>query len=186
MKVARISPASRSRPAAASDHELSELLVSDPAKSCCSCMATTKPGALAPGICLLSRGCVPGARAQGGRAQLCGRLIVLGAGGFQLWSELPALAPGARCRLGRSVGSGAPSAMQWTATVATRQERQRSVESVGAGAGSSARSWLVLRGGVFHQWSLRIPLPPRWARPAEPARAAAHSTPVFIGGNGSS
>ena len=25
-----------------------------------------------------------------------------------------------------------------------------------------------------------------WARPAVPARAAAHSTPVFIGGNGSS
>ena len=52
---------------------------------------------------------------QGGRAQLCGRLIVFRSDDFQLWSELPALAPGARCRLGRSVGSGAPRAMQWTA-----------------------------------------------------------------------
>ena len=52
---------------------------------------------------------------QGGRAQLCGRLIVFRSDDFQLWSELPALAPGARCRLGRSVGSGAPKAMQWTA-----------------------------------------------------------------------
>jgi hypothetical protein len=64
---------------------------------------------------------------QGGRAQLRGRLIVR-SGGFQLWAELPALAPGARCRLGRSVGSGAPRAVQWTATGLTRQERQRSVE----------------------------------------------------------
>jgi hypothetical protein len=51
---------------------------------------------------------------QGGRAQLCGRLIVR-SGCLWLWAELPALAPGARCRLGRSVGSGAPWAMQWTA-----------------------------------------------------------------------
>ena len=65
---------------------------------------------------------------QGGRAQLCGRLIVFRSDDFQLWSELPALAPGARCRVGRSVGSGAPQAMQWTATGLTRQERQRSVE----------------------------------------------------------
>jgi hypothetical protein len=43
---------------------------------------------------------------------------------------------------------------------ATRRERQRSVESVGAGAGSSARSCLLLRGGVVHRWSLRIPLLP--------------------------
>ena len=34
--------------------------------------------------------------------------------------------------------------------VATRQEHQRSVESVGAGAGSSARSWRLLRWGVIH------------------------------------
>ena len=95
---------------------------------------------------------------QGGRAQLRGRLIVR-SGCLQLWSELPALAPGARCQSGRSVGSGAPGAVQWTATGLTRQERQRSVESVGAGAGSSAHSWLVLRGGVVHQRSLRIPLP---------------------------
>ncbi len=42
-----------------------------------------------------------------------------------------------------------------------RQEHQRSVESVGAGAGSSARSWLMLRGGVVHSWSLRIPMSSR-------------------------
>ena len=33
--------------------------------------ATTKPGSRPPGICLLSRGVVPGERAQGGLAQLC-------------------------------------------------------------------------------------------------------------------
>jgi len=54
---------------------------------------------------------------QGGWAQLCGRLIVFRSGGFQLWAELPALAPGARCLGGRSVRSGAPRAMQWTATL---------------------------------------------------------------------
>jgi hypothetical protein len=76
---------------------------------------TTKPGALTPGLCLLSRGFVPGVRARGGRAELCVGLclatavIVFRSKSLQLWSELPALAPGARCRLGRSVGSGAPS-----------------------------------------------------------------------------
>jgi hypothetical protein len=56
-----------------------------------------------------------GGRAQGGRAQL--REFVLGnsrdrfqISWFRLWAELLALAPGARCRLGRSVGSGAPEA----------------------------------------------------------------------------
>ena len=53
---------------------------------------------------------------QGGRAQLRGRLIVFRSGCMWLWAELPALAPWARCRLGRSVRSGAPRAMQWTAT----------------------------------------------------------------------
>ena len=82
-------------------------------------MATTTPGALAPGFCLLSRGAVP--RGSGAAVRSVDRFQI---GGFQLWSELPALAPGARCRLGRSVGSGAPRAMQWTATGLTRQERQ--------------------------------------------------------------
>ena len=126
----------------------------------------------------------PWCRPKGGRAQLRGRLIVR-SGGFQLWAEPPALAPGARCRLGRSVGSGAPGAVQWSATL-TRQERQGSVESVGAGAGSSARSCCLLRGGVFHQWSLRIPLQPRCSRRPEPATAAAASTPLFTVGNLSS
>jgi hypothetical protein len=53
---------------------------------------------------------------QGGRAQLRGRLIVCRSECLRLWSELPALALGARCQSGRSVGSGAPEAVQWTAT----------------------------------------------------------------------
>ena len=53
---------------------------------------------------------------RGGWAQLRGRLIVCRSEVLWLWAELLALAPGARCRLGRSVGSGAPRAMQWTAT----------------------------------------------------------------------
>jgi hypothetical protein len=62
----------------------------------------------------------------------------------------------------------------------TRQEHQRSVESVGAGAGSSARSYLVLRGGVFHLWSLRIPMHtqsaglPRPATPPKPPDMSLH------------
>jgi hypothetical protein len=60
-------------------------------------MLTTKPGALAPGVCLLSSGAYPN---------------VFRSGGFQLWAELPALAPGARCRLRHSVGSGS-SAHSW-------------------------------------------------------------------------
>jgi len=32
-------------------------------------------------------------------------------------AELPALAPGARCRVGRSVGSGAPEADLWKSAV---------------------------------------------------------------------
>jgi hypothetical protein len=98
-----------------------------------SLWVTTKPGVLAPGVCLLSRGFVPGVRAQGGWAQLCLRLclatavIVCRSGGFQLWAELPALAPGARCRLGRSVGSGAPQAMQWTACVSSRKSHARNI-----------------------------------------------------------
>ena len=47
--------------------------------------------------------------------------------------------------------------------------------SVGAGAGSSARSWLVLRGGVVHPWSLRIPMHTQWPGPRRPAMAAAGS-----------
>ena len=64
---------------------------------------------------------------QGGRAQLRGRLIVFRSGVFQLWAELPALAPGARCRVGRSVGSGAPEAVQWTACVPSRKNNARNI-----------------------------------------------------------
>jgi hypothetical protein len=63
-----------------------------------------------------------------GVGRSCARFLLgnsrdrFGSGGFQLWSELPALAPGARCRVGRSVGSGAPEAgpltVQWTAVQA--------------------------------------------------------------------
>ena len=117
-------------------------------------------------------------------------VIVFRSGDVQLWSELPALAPGARCRVGRSVESGAPGTAQWTACVPSRNGHARNISdpsrSVGAGAGSSARSCLLLRGGVFHQWSLRIPLQPRWDHPRVPATAAAASTPLFTAGNGAS
>jgi hypothetical protein len=61
-----------------------------------------------------------------------------------------------------------------------RGGHQRSVESVGAGAGSSARSSLVLRGGVVHQWRLRIPMCSRWIRQRALATAKAASTLLFI------
>ena len=69
----------------------------------------------------------------------------------------------------------------------TRQGNQRSVESVGAGAGSSARSYLVLRGGVVHLWSLRIPLLPASighstlaTRAAQPASSLHLATQRFM------
>ena len=43
-------------------------------------LITTKPGASAPGVCLLSHGAFPR-----GRAQLCGRLIVFRSEGLWLW-----------------------------------------------------------------------------------------------------
>ncbi len=85
---------------------------------------------------------------QGGRAQLRGRLIVCRSGCLQLWWELPALAPGARCQSGRSVGSGAPKTVQWTATrlharnVTSGQEcwsRGRIVSALLAGAQGGCR-----------------------------------------------
>ena len=81
---------------AAADHKLSPSAAHNNARS-------VGPGHLSaqPWFC-------PRGRAPGGRAQLCGRLIVFRSGcfQFQLWSELRALAPGARCLSGRSVGSG--------------------------------------------------------------------------------
>ncbi len=59
---------------------------------------------------------------------------------FNCGAELPALAPGARCRVGRSIESGAPEADLWTSAVngavdganllqeMSHQERQGSVE----------------------------------------------------------
>jgi hypothetical protein len=68
---------------------------------------TTKPGASAPGICLLSRGAVPrGAGAAVRGWCLATAVIVVRSRGVQLWAELPALAPGARCRVGWSLGPG--------------------------------------------------------------------------------
>ena len=61
-----------------------------------------------------------------------------------------------------------------------RGGHQRSVESVGAGAGSSARSSLVLRGGVVHQWRLRIPMCSRWIRQWALATPNPASTLLFI------
>ena len=72
-----------------------------------------------------------------------------------------------------AVDGEAVSSEQAAQTAGTRLEHRRSVESVGAGAGSSARSWVLLRGGVIHAWSLRIPMQPPWAGPAGPATAPA-------------
>jgi hypothetical protein len=77
---------------------------------------------------------------QGGRAQLCegcfketavrgNSLIVFRSKSFQLWAELPALAPGARCPSGRSMGSGAPQAVQWTACVPSRKWHARNISN---------------------------------------------------------
>ena len=65
---------------------------------------------MAPGVCLLSRGAFP--RGSGAAVRSVDRFQkkVFGCG-----AELPALAPGARCPSGRSVWSGAPQAVQWTA-----------------------------------------------------------------------
>ncbi len=79
---------------------------------------TTKPGALAPGVCLLSRGAVPRGRGRSCASLVLDNSLIVGSEGVQLWAELPALAPGARCRGRRSVRSGAPEAMQWTAVQA--------------------------------------------------------------------
>jgi hypothetical protein len=82
-----------------------------------------------PGVCLLSR-----AASQGGRAQLrvglclATAVIVFRSGCIWLLAELPALAPGARYQVGRSVGSGAPGAVQWTAT---RLFQQSSLDTPG-------------------------------------------------------
>ena len=46
---------------------------------------------------------------------------------FGCGAELPALAPGARCRVGRSIGSGAPEAVQWTACVPSRKNHAMNV-----------------------------------------------------------
>jgi hypothetical protein len=113
------------------------LLLKQRSGSCGGSVATTKPGARPPGICLLSRGYVPGDRAQGGRAQLCEVLAgseygdLVGSQDLQLRAELPALAPGARCRLGRSVESGAPQAMQWMAITPGTSEIRRECWSRG-------------------------------------------------------
>ncbi len=151
-------------------------------------LSTTKPGAWAPGICLLSRG----AR-EGVGAQLRGRLIVR-SGCLGLWGrscrrwhlgpgvewDVP-LGPGhlRRSRERCSGRCGSPSGV-------ARQERQRSVENVGAGAGSSACSLPVLRGAVFHLWRFRI----RCAHNRTENRWRQHpgrdQRGLFISGNGAS
>ena len=115
--------------------------------------------------------------------------VIVGSGYVRLWSELPALAPGSRYPSGRSAGCWTPGEVQWTATGLFPQTRDTPgtshlVKNVGAGAGSSARSFCLVRGCVVHQRSLRIPLTTRWSRQRVPARATAHSTPVFIAATG--
>ena len=100
----------------------------------------TKPGVGAPGVCWLS--CLDSA---GGGSRLGVVASVVGRSCWR-WHLGPGVVwdvpwgPGhlKRCN-GRRLGC-------FNKAAATRQERQRSVKSVGAGAGSSARSWLVLRG----------------------------------------
>jgi hypothetical protein len=77
---------------------------------------------------------------------------------------------------GNQVGCGRCSGWRaWMACVdgVIRRERQRSVERVGAGAGSSAGSWGLLRGGVVRQRSLRVPMTSPSVRRIESARAGA-------------
>jgi hypothetical protein len=67
---------------------------------------------VSPGRLSAQPWCLPvgrGAAARSVDRQIGVSLVVL--------AELPALAPGARCPRGRSVGSGAPAAVQWTATL---------------------------------------------------------------------
>ena len=76
-------------------------------------MNTTKPGALAPGICLLSRGAFP--RGSGAAARSVDRFqirwfsVVGGAAGAGTWGQVSR---------GTFRRSGAPQAMQWTAVQA--------------------------------------------------------------------
>ena len=122
--------------------------------------------------------------------RLCG-----GAAGAGTWGRVTSGtfrgsgAPGANAGLvvnGAVDGDGTRSIPRQGRGDTINQERQRSVESVGAGAGSSAHSWPVLRGGVIHRWCLRIPCthlqpaPHRWQ--AEPFS----STPLLMFGNGPS
>ena len=146
---------------------------------------------MAPGLCLLSRGFVPGVRARGGRAQLCVGLclatavIVFRSDSLQLWAELLALAPGARCQVGRSVGSGAPEAMQWTATLNNR----RHARNVTSGQKCWSRGRIVsallsgAQGGCLPSVEPPNPVAPRWAGHRKPARTAAASAPFVTGGN---
>ena len=71
------------------------------------------------------------------------------------------LAPGARVPMGLPVGSGAPGTVQWTAGLMAEQpsharEARDPSRLLEQGAGSSAHSWQLVRGAVFHRWSLRI------------------------------
>ena len=154
---------------------------------------TTKPGAWAPGICLLSRGAreIVGAQLRDG---LRDRSLIVRSGCLWLWGRSCRrwhLGPGVewdvpwgpghlrRSRERCNGRRGSPSGV-------ARQEHQRSVENVGAGAGSSARSLPVLRGAVFHPWSLRIRcthdrMEKRWRQPPRRDR-----TGLFICGNAAS
>ncbi|SBO43094.1 protein of unknown function [Cyanobium sp. NIES-981] len=143
-------------------------------------MNTTKPGALAPGFCLLSRGAVPrgsGAAARSVDRQIRVSSLVVGAAGAGTWGQVSI----GTFRWVRGTWGGAVDG-DWLDTPGT----SHLVKNVGAGAGSSAHSWLVLRGGVVHQRILRIPLQPQWSRLAVPTRAAAHSTPLFTTGKAAS
>ena len=88
---------------------------------------------------------------RGGRAQLCGRLIVFRSEGLWLWGGAAGAGTWGQLSIGmfRSVRGTSGDAVDGVCPLQemTRQDHQRSVESVGAGAGSSARTSLLLRGG---------------------------------------
>ena len=156
---------------------------------------TTKPGALAPGICLLSRGAIPGG------AQLrdgCALQTAVGGNSRdrQIREYLVVGRSGRRWYLGPGVKWDVPlgpghlrRCSGWRVSPPGKETPGTShlvVRNVGAGAGSSARSSLLLRGGVFHSWSLRIPLRSQCSQRPGQARTAADLTSLNTFGIGTS
>ena len=159
-------------------------------------MTTTKPGALAPGVCLLSRGAFP----RGSGAAVRG----LFSGNSRAWKQPDRFQIRWFSVVGRScrrwhLGPG----VEWDVPLGPGHLRRCSGRRVSPPGKTTPGTSVIRRevleqgpdrqraprccsGGVFHQWSLRIPLQPRWSRQRVPARAAALPTLLFTGGNGAS